>query len=62
MGNLNIVTADKTKDTCNYLSDLCDIFSLTNVINDKMFQNTKRYIYRRFAYKQAKELSQGWYF
>ena len=35
MGNLNIDTADKTKDTCKYLSDLCDTFSLTNIINGK---------------------------
>ena len=35
MGDLNIDTADKTKDTCNYLSDLCDTFSFTNIINGK---------------------------
>ena len=35
MGDLNIDTADKTKDTCNYLSDLCDTFSLTNIIKGK---------------------------
>ena len=35
MGDLNIDTADKTKDTCNYLSNLCDTFSLTNTINGK---------------------------
>ena len=35
MGDLNIDTADKAKDTCNYLSDLCDTFSLTNIINGK---------------------------
>ena len=35
MRDLNIDTADKTKDTCNYLSDLCDTFSLTNIINGK---------------------------
>ena len=35
MGDLNIDTADKTKDTCSYLSDLCDTFSLTNIINGK---------------------------
>ena len=62
MGDLNIDTADKTKDTCNYLSDLCDTFSLTNIINGKTFQGTKRYIYRRVAYKQAKELSQDGHF
>ena len=28
MGDLNTDTADKTKDTCNSLSDLCDTFSL----------------------------------
>ena len=33
MGDLNIDTADITKDTCNYLSDLCDTFSLTNIKN-----------------------------
>ena len=35
MGDLNIDAADKTKDTCNYLSDLRDTFSLTNIINGK---------------------------
>ena len=35
IGDLNIDTADKTKDTCNYLSDPCDTFSLTNIINSK---------------------------
>ena len=34
-GELNIDTADQTKDTCTYLSDLRDTFSLTNIINDK---------------------------
>ena len=37
MGDLNIDTADKTKDTCNDLSDLCNTFSLTNIINRKTF-------------------------
>ena len=35
MGDLNIDTAEKTKDTCIYLSDLGDTFSLTNIINGK---------------------------
>ena len=35
MGDLNIDTVDKTKDTCNYLSDLCDTFSLANIIKGK---------------------------
>ena len=35
MEDLNIDTVDKTKGTCNYLSDLCDTFSLTNIINGK---------------------------
>ena len=35
MGDLNIDTADITKNTCNYLSDLLDTFSLTNIINGK---------------------------
>ena len=35
MGDLNIDTADITKNACNYLSDLCDTFSLTNIINGK---------------------------
>ena len=35
MGELNIDTAHQTKDTCTYLSDLRDTFSLTNIINDK---------------------------
>ena len=34
IGDLNIDTADKTKDTCNYLSDL-STFSLTNIMNGK---------------------------
>ena len=29
MGDLNIDRADKTKDTCNYLSDLCNTFNIT---------------------------------
>ena len=35
MGDLNIDTSDKTKDTSCYLSDLCDTFSLKNVITGK---------------------------
>ena len=35
MGDLNIDTADKTKETYNYLSNLCDTFSLKNIINGK---------------------------
>ena len=35
MRDLNIDRADKTKDTCNYLSDLCNTLSLTNIINGK---------------------------
>ena len=35
MRDLNIDAADKTKYTCNYLSDLCDIFSLKNIVNGK---------------------------
>ena len=35
MGDLHIDTADKTKGTCTYLSELCDTFSLTNIINGK---------------------------
>ena len=35
MGDLSIDTADITKDTCNYLSDLSDTLSLTNIINGK---------------------------
>ena len=37
MGDLNIDAAYKTKDTCNYLSDLCDNFSLTNITNGKTY-------------------------
>ena len=33
MGDLNIDTADKTKGTYNYFSDLRDTFSLTKIIN-----------------------------
>ena len=35
IGDLNIDIANKTKDTCNYLPDLCDTFSLANIINGK---------------------------
>ena len=35
MGDLNIDAADRTKDTCNYFSDLRDTFSLTKIINIK---------------------------
>ena len=42
MGDLNIDTAYKTKDTCNYLSDLCDKFSLTNIINGKTCFKTRK--------------------
>ena len=35
MGDLNIDTADITKGPCNCLSDLCNTFSLTNIINSK---------------------------
>ena len=34
MGDLNIDTSDKTKEAC-YLSDLCDTFSLKNIITGK---------------------------
>ena len=36
MGDLNIETSDKTKDTLNYLSDLCDTFPLKNIINGEI--------------------------
>ena len=32
MGDLNIDSSDKTKDTSYYLSDLCDTFSLKKII------------------------------
>ena len=35
MGDLNIDTSDKTKDTSCYLSDLCDTFSLKNIVTEK---------------------------
>ena len=36
MGDLNIDTSDKTKDTSYYLSDLCDTFSLKkNILTRK---------------------------
>ena len=35
MGDLNIDTSDKTKDTSCYLSDLCDTFSLKNILAGK---------------------------
>ena len=42
MGDLNIDISDITKDTCNYLSDLCDIFFLTNLINGKTCFKTQK--------------------
>ena len=35
MGNLNIDTSEKTKDTSDYLSDLCETFSFKNIITGK---------------------------
>ena len=35
MGDLNIDTSDKTKDASCYLSDLCDTFSLKNIVTEK---------------------------
>ena len=35
IGDLNVDTLDKTKDTKNYFSEMCDTFSLTNLINGK---------------------------
>ena len=35
MGDLNIDTADKRKDNNNFLSHLCDTFSLQNIISGK---------------------------
>ena len=35
MRDLNIDTSDKTKDTWCYLSDLCDTFSLKNIVTGK---------------------------
>ena len=35
MRDLNIDSSDKTKDTSYYLSDLCDTFSLKNIITGK---------------------------
>ena len=52
MGDLNIDTTGKTKDTYKTLSDLCDTFFLTNIINDKTC----------FTYKQAETFSQDEHF
>ena len=41
MGDLNIDTSDKSKDTSCYLSDLCDTFSLENVIGKLCFKKTR---------------------
>ena len=42
MGDLNIDTFDKTKDKSCYLSDLCDTFSLKNIITGKTcFKKTR---------------------
>ena len=35
MGDLNIDISDKRKDNNNFLSDLCDTFSLQNIITGK---------------------------
>ena len=35
MGDLNIDISDKRKDNNNFLSDLCDAFSLQNIITGK---------------------------
>ena len=35
MGDLNIDISDKRKDNNNFLSDLCDTFSLQNIISEK---------------------------
>ena len=37
MGDLNINSCETTKNTQNYLSDLCDTFSLTNIVKGKTF-------------------------
>ena len=37
IGDLNIDTLNKKKDNVNYLSDLCDIFSVKNLITDITF-------------------------
>ena len=42
MGDLNIDTANITKDACNYLSDLCDTFFLANIINGKTCFKTQK--------------------
>ena len=34
IGDLNIYTSNKKKDNGNYLADLCDTFSLRNLITD----------------------------
>ena len=34
IGDLNMDTSNKQKDNGNYLSDLCDTFSLKNLITD----------------------------
>ena len=52
MGDLNIDTTGKTKDTYKSLSDLCFIFFLTNIINVKTC----------FTYKQGEKFSQDEYF
>ena len=42
MGDLNIDTADKTKGTYNYFSDLRDTFSLTKIINSQHVSKNKK--------------------
>ena len=41
MGDLNIDISDKRKDNNNFLSDLCDTFSLQNIITGKTWHKNK---------------------
>ena len=50
MGDLNIDTSGKTKDTSCYLSHLRDTFSLKNIILE-----THRHIDRYIAHKYTKK-------
>ena len=52
MGDPNIDTSDKTKDTSCYWSDICDTFSLKNIITRKTcFKKIYCYIDRYIAHK-----------
>ena len=44
IGDLNTDISDKRKENNNFLSDLCDTFSLQNIITGKTCYKSNRYI------------------